>query len=110
MIYGNAVPFVRARKILPLLERMMDIMRPQGSKSDVVIDYRDAVGRKPELKEAVRQYTIQILRDKLINPEFAFIMRADMGLHHLLRELAVRVNLTEVWHGFGDPPPSTSRA
>jgi predicted unusual protein kinase regulating ubiquinone biosynthesis (AarF/ABC1/UbiB family) len=102
MIYGNAVPFVRARKILPLLERMMDIMRPQGSKSDVVIDYRDAVGRKPELKEAVRQYTIQILRDRLINPEFAFIMRADMGLHHLLRELAVRVNLTELWQGFGD--------
>jgi hypothetical protein len=36
------------------------------------------------------------LRNKLINPEFAFLIRANAGLGHLLHELGATVNISEV--------------
>jgi hypothetical protein len=47
-------------------------------------------------KEIQREYLKQVLRDKLINPEFAFLGRSDMGLNHLLHELGAVVNYSEV--------------
>jgi len=96
MVYGKGVPYARARKILPILERMLDVFRPKGRTADIVIGNRD-----PKLlakrEEIHRQYRKQVLRDKLINPEFAFLMRSDMGLHHLLHELGAVVNLSEIF-------------
>jgi hypothetical protein len=96
MVYGKGVPYARARKILPILERFLDVFHPKGRTTDLVLGNRD-----PKLlakrKEISRQYIKQVLRDKMINPEFAFLARSDMGLEHLLRELGAVVNLSEVF-------------
>ena len=102
MVYGPKVPYARARKILPLMERLMDTFRPEGPDSDLILDYREGTNKNPQWKEAHGKYVAQLVRDRLINPEFVFIFRADMGLHHLLRELHARVNISEVWRRFPD--------
>jgi hypothetical protein len=47
------------------------------------------------LSKALRQ----ALRDKITNPEFAFISRAELGLYSLLHQLNARVNVRETWRG-----------
>jgi predicted unusual protein kinase regulating ubiquinone biosynthesis (AarF/ABC1/UbiB family) len=109
MVYGRSVPYKRARRILPILERLLDISRPKGSTADYVIDYRGDSRSKSELKELQKQYRLQMLQDKLINPEAAFLIRADMGLHHLLRELGAKVNVTEIIRRVSAAPPVGQR-
>ncbi len=96
MVYGRDVPYARARKILPVLERWLDMVRPRGSAADRVIDFSNHPKRNPAAKEIKRQYQRQMLQDKMINPEWVFIMRADMGMGHLLSELGATVNVSEV--------------
>jgi hypothetical protein len=95
LVYGPRVPFARARRVLPILDQWADMIYPQGSTADVIIDYR--VGLGPKFKEITAAYSKRVLQDKLINPEFAFLIRADMGLFHLLRQLRAQVNFSEVW-------------
>jgi tRNA A-37 threonylcarbamoyl transferase component Bud32 len=96
MVYGKGVPYAKARKILPVLEQFLDVFQPKGRTADIVIGNRD-----PKLlakrREIHRQYLKQVLRDGLINTEFAFLARSDMGLHHLLHELGAVVNLSEIF-------------
>ena len=96
MVYGKGVPYAKARKILPILEQFLDVFQPKGRTADIVIGNRD-----PKLlakrREIHRQYLKQVLRDGLINTEFAFLARSDMGLHHLLHELGAVVNLSEIF-------------
>jgi predicted unusual protein kinase regulating ubiquinone biosynthesis (AarF/ABC1/UbiB family) len=96
MVYGKGVPYARARKILPILERILDVFHPKGRTADIVLGNRDPK-LEAKRKEIQRQYMKQVLRDKLINPEFVFLMRAEMGLHHFLHELGAVVNLSEVF-------------
>ena len=105
MLYGPGVPYARARKILPALEKLVDIYRPRHSNQDRILDFSDASREKPGLKEAKRQYQKQLLQDRLINAEFIFLMRAEMGLFHLLRELRATVNISEVIRRIGTNPP-----
>ena len=35
-------------------------------------------------------------QDKLINPDFVYLVRADMGIWHLLGEIGATVNVSEV--------------
>jgi predicted unusual protein kinase regulating ubiquinone biosynthesis (AarF/ABC1/UbiB family) len=96
LAYEPGVPYKRARKILPVVERWLDVHRPQGSTADIVIGNRDPKV-EARLREIRRQHQRQVLRDKLINPEWAFLLRADMGLHHHLSELGATVNVSEIW-------------
>lgn len=91
MICGPNVPYKRARKMLPTLEPLVDIFYPRDGSEDVILDFRD-----PKLHEVGGRFTQQILRNKLINPEFALVGRANMGLHHILYELGAHVNIKEV--------------
>jgi hypothetical protein len=95
MVYGPRVPFARARRVLPILDQWADMVYPQGSTADVIIDYRVGLGAK--FKEIGAAHMKRVLQDKLINPEFAFLTRADMGLFYLLRKLRAKVNFSEVW-------------
>jgi hypothetical protein len=102
LIYGPGVPYARARKALPLLERWADLSFPRGSV-DAILDYRDP-RFLAELKEVTSQYSKRVLQDKLINPEFAFVLRAEMGLQHLMHELGAAVNLGKVWRQVAGAP------
>ena len=90
------MPYARARKILPLFDEWMDIFRPLGANADVVIDFRNHRKKNARLLEVRRKIRQQTLRDKLINPDFIYLMRADMGFWHLLGEIGATVNVSEI--------------
>ena len=95
ILYGKATPYARARKILPLLEEWLDIYRPDSS-TDYVIDFRNHRKRNAKAVEIRRRITKQSLQDKLINPDFIYIIRSDMGFWHLLGEIGATVNVSEI--------------
>ena len=104
MLYGKTVPYARARKILPLMEELLDIYRPQAS-ADYVIDFRNDRKKNSKAAEIRRRMTKLTLRDKLINPDFVYLMRADMGLWHLLSEIGATVNVSEISRRVAATPP-----
>ncbi|HEX3625398.1 MAG TPA: AarF/ABC1/UbiB kinase family protein [Verrucomicrobiae bacterium] len=92
IIYGNNVPFARARKILPILEEFLDILWPRGS--DFVIDFKTF--KNPRVNEIRRKFLRQTVQDKLVNPDFVYLVRGDMGFWHLISEIGATVNLSEI--------------
>jgi predicted unusual protein kinase regulating ubiquinone biosynthesis (AarF/ABC1/UbiB family) len=94
-VYGPDVSYGKARKMLPLLEKWSDVFYPKDPDADMIIDFN---GKRldPKVKELHRQIVIQTLRLKLINPEHAFLSRADIGIRYLLSETRARVNFSEI--------------
>ena len=90
LVFGRDVPFQRARKMLPMLEEMAAILHPEGDQT--VVNFGNA-----KMLEALGRAMSATLRDKLTNPEFAFVSRADLGLYSLLHQLRARVNCKEIW-------------
>jgi hypothetical protein len=90
--FGSQVPYRRARKLLPLLEKSADFDFPQGPSANPVVNFAG-----PELLDLAANNGKRAFRDKLMPAEFAFVSRAEMGLCHLLHELGARVNLETVW-------------
>jgi hypothetical protein len=76
--------------MLPMLEEMAEILHPEGEQS--VVDFGNA-----SMLKALGRAMGATLRDKLANPEFAFISRADLGLYSLLHQLRAHVNCKEIW-------------
>lgn len=97
ILSGKSVPYARARRILPLMEEYLDVYRPRGS-ADYVIDIRHHPKTNSKVREIQRRFALLIFRDKLLNPDFAYLMRAEMGFWHLLGELGATVNVSEIWH------------
>lgn len=95
IIYGKGVPYARARKILPILEEMLDLFRPPGSGKDFIMDFQSRK-KNPRFNELQRKFLRQTVRDKLINPEFVYLARGDMGFWHLLSEIRATVNVSEI--------------
>jgi predicted unusual protein kinase regulating ubiquinone biosynthesis (AarF/ABC1/UbiB family) len=94
--YGKDVPYARARRILPLMEEWLDLIRPRGSAADCVIDFRNHLSKSPKAREIRRRMRQVMLQDKLINPEVVYEMRANMGFWHLLGEIGATVNVSEI--------------
>jgi hypothetical protein len=94
IIYGEAVPYHRARKILPLMEELLDVYRPQGS-AEFVVDFRNH-RQQSRVVEIQGRMTRLILRHKLHNPDVIYVARADMGLWHLLGKIGATVNVSEI--------------
>ena len=92
IICGPQVPYRRARTMLPTLETMAGILYPDGKGGNSVVDFG-----KGQLQQMLTAALKQALRDKVTNPEFAFISRADLGLYSLLSQLNARVNVRETW-------------
>ena len=104
ILYGKNVPSSRARKTLPLIEEWLDIFRPQAS-ADFVINWRDH-RQNPRTLEIQRRMTKMVLQDKLINPDFVFAQRADMGFWHLVGEIGATVNASEIERRVSVTPPT----
>ena len=92
LVFGPKVLYARARKMLGAFETMMNILYPEGPGAQVIVDFG-----KENLLKLLSQAMQQAVRDKLTNPEFAFISRAELGLYSLLGSLRSRVNVWEAW-------------
>jgi len=92
LVFGPRIPYARARKMLPTLEVMTSVLYPEGKDADPLVDF----GKAQSLKVLAKTLK-QALRDKVTNPEFAFISRAELGLFSLLHQLNARVNVREIW-------------
>jgi hypothetical protein len=103
IIYGKSVPYARARRTLPLIEEWLDAFLPQGS-GDCVINERNH-RQNSKVKEMQRRMSKRILQDKLINPDFVYITRGDMGFWHLLGEIGATVNVSEISRRVSATPP-----
>ena len=71
---------------------MAGILHPEGKDADAIVDFG-----KAELLKVLAKTLRKALPDKVTNPEFAFISRAELGLYSLLHQLRARVNVKEVW-------------
>jgi predicted unusual protein kinase regulating ubiquinone biosynthesis (AarF/ABC1/UbiB family) len=95
-IYGLNVPYARGRKILPIFDKWCDEFYPQDPNEDVIIDFAKDPKWSGKMKEIQIELMNRTFRDKLINPEFAFVTRADIGLRYLLREIQAKINFSEI--------------
>ena len=94
ILYRKNAPYARTRKILPLMEELMDIVLPHGS-ADCVVNER-TYRQNSKVKEIQRRMAKHAFQDKLINPDFVYISRGDMGFWHLLGEIGATVNVSEL--------------
>lgn len=92
LVEGTKMPLRRARKLLPIAEASADFLYPQGPSANPVVNFCD-----PKLFELAASNSKRALRDRLWNPEFAFVSRAELGFVHLLHELGAKVNMRGVW-------------
>jgi predicted unusual protein kinase regulating ubiquinone biosynthesis (AarF/ABC1/UbiB family) len=92
LVFGSKTPFSRAKRMLPILETMAENLYPQGRNVDPVVDFG-----KGELLRILGEALTKALRDKVTNPEFAFISRSDLGIYSLLHRLNAKVNTTAIW-------------
>src|SRR6185369_13567474 len=92
LLFGPQVPYARARKMLPTLQTMVDILYPEGEGTSPEVDFGKGESLKV-LGEAMRR----AIQDKSSNPEFAFITRAELGLYSLLHRLRAKANVRAVW-------------
>ena len=92
LVFGPQIPYGRARKMLPTLEEFADILYPLGARSGGIVNFGDA-----KLLNILSRTMMRAVRDKVINPEFAFISRADMGVYSLLHQVKARVDVAATW-------------
>jgi hypothetical protein len=103
LIFGTHTPYARSRKMLPMLERAAGVWFPAGPGADPVVDFG-----KGELLEILAGALKQSMRNRATNPEFAFVSRAELGLHSLLHQLNAKANATAAWQRVerSGPPPA----
>lgn len=92
LIWGPSVSMRRAEKMLDDLQAMVDILFPEPGKQEPLVDF----GKPDLLNRVVACYTAA-LKNKLTNPEFAFVSRTELGLVALQHQLASTFNTREVW-------------
>jgi predicted unusual protein kinase regulating ubiquinone biosynthesis (AarF/ABC1/UbiB family) len=96
LVFGPEVPKVRARKMLPALCDLVEILFPRAKESrngaGPLVDFGD-----PSLLQAQGRAMRRALQNKATNPEFAFISRTELGLYNLLHQLRARVNTRAAW-------------
>jgi predicted unusual protein kinase regulating ubiquinone biosynthesis (AarF/ABC1/UbiB family) len=98
LIFGQGVPFSRAKKMLPTLETMAGILYPEGKEADPVVDFGQA-----QCLKVLGQALKKALQTKATNAEFAFISRTELGLYSLLHQLNARVDVGDAWRRTTQP-------
>ena len=82
--------------MLPVLERMVSLLYPEKNSE---VDFG-----KGDVLKVLGEAMKRAVQDKLSNPEFAFLTRADLGLYSLLNRLGAKVNVRAVWNKVAGPP------
>jgi hypothetical protein len=78
--------------MVPTLEIMAASWFPEGPNADALHDFG-----KGELQTALAGALRKSLRDKIANPDFAFVSRAELGLYNLLHLLDAKINPRAIW-------------
>jgi hypothetical protein len=95
ILCGPKAPYKKARKLLPDLEDWLQSQYPRGS-GDWFIGRKMEPAAKKRIADAKARFTRTVLRNKLIEPEYVFLSRADGGLCFLIEQLGAVVNLSEI--------------
>ena len=84
-----------ARRLLAGAVGIYEILFPRltGSAASVV-DFGD-----PKILNKMTRIWEDSMRSKIINPEFAFYTRAELGLYNLLHQLQARVDTSKIFGG-----------
>jgi predicted unusual protein kinase regulating ubiquinone biosynthesis (AarF/ABC1/UbiB family) len=94
LVFGPGVVMSRGRIMLSVLETLADILFPRTGSP--LVNFGE-----PTLLNSLSQALGKAVRNKLCNPEFAFISRTELGLYCLLHQLGARVNATEICRRVG---------
>jgi hypothetical protein len=78
--------------MIPTLEIMAQAWFPEGPDAYQPHDFG-----KGALLTILAGAMRQTLRDKIANPGFAFVSRAELGLYSLLHQLDAKVNPRAIW-------------
>ena len=108
IICGPNVPYEKARKVLPDLEAWWELKHPRGS-GDYFYGQKIEPLLKKKIDAAKARAARTIFQNKLIEPEYTFLSRADMGLCFLLEQLGAVVNISEITRRV-DAGPKTFKA
>jgi predicted unusual protein kinase regulating ubiquinone biosynthesis (AarF/ABC1/UbiB family) len=92
IIWGPQMHHAKARRMLSGLDELMGLVFPAAGANGSLVDFG-----QPVLLHTLFQTLRKALRDKLTNPEFAFITRAELGLYNLLHHLGAKVDTRDVW-------------
>jgi hypothetical protein len=95
IICGPNAPYEKARKILPDLEEWLEMFHARGS-GDIIFGRKRDPAEEKRMRAAWRRCGQRIFQNKWMNPEYAFLSRADMGLAYLLEQLGAVVNVSEI--------------
>ncbi len=95
IICGPKAPYEKARKILPDVEEYLELFHPRGS-GDVFFGRKRDPAVEQRMRAAWTRCGRRIFQNKWINPEYAFLSRADIGLCFLLQQLGAVVNISEI--------------
>jgi hypothetical protein len=95
IICGPKAPYEKARKILPDVEEWLESFHPRGSGDAFFGRKRDPAVEK-RMRAAWARCARRLFQNKWINPEYAFLSRADVGLWFLLEQLGAVVNISEI--------------
>jgi len=95
ILCGPKAPYEKARKILPDIEEWMDACNRDGS-GDFFFGRKMEPAREKRLQAAKARTARKIFQNKLIEPEFIFLSRADQGICFLLEQLGAVVNVSEI--------------
>lgn len=92
LVVGADVPYARAKRLVPSLEALAGIWFPEGAAAHEPVDCG-----KGELVAVQADAIRKSMQDKLANPDFAFVSRAEMGLYSLLYRLKARISPRAIW-------------
>jgi hypothetical protein len=95
IICGPKAPYEKARKILPDVEEWLEVFHPRGS-GDLIFGRKRDPALEKKMRAAWHRCARRLFQNKWINPEYAFLSRADVGLQFLLEQLGAVINISEI--------------
>ena len=79
---------------MPDVEEHLESFHPRGS-GDAFFGKKKDPALEKSMRAAWARVARRLVQNKWINPEYAFLSRADMGLWYLLEQLGAVVNISE---------------
>lgn len=93
IIWGPKISAFKVRRMLANFDELVECLFPTDHSAGPVIDFGT-----PKLLKMIGHSLGNAVRDKLTNPEFAFLSRADLGLYCLLHHIGAKVDTRDVWN------------